>query len=144
MEVTKVHKLLLLHLKQFIVDVSLDYTTITYCNNQSSMEFAEGILVDDNDGVFSEFFSDNCSVTRTPFGFDRKQSLSSKYGLQNVVYHVRSLARFGHYTANAKWQMNDGNAEWFLSNDDNVTKIYFMEATEQSSTTTYMVLYEME
>jgi ubiquitin C-terminal hydrolase len=137
-EVTKLPNALLFHLKRFIVDVSPDYTSISYRKNQSPISFEERIPLDDGgEGLFEEFLASDVVV---PNG--------SSYAIRSVVNHIGASASCGHYTADAKreyvGEMGEEHREWTRFNDSYVTKISSSEAVADSSNTAYMIMYELE
>ena len=146
MEVTRLPKALLLHFKRFIVDVSPDYTSITYRKNQSDVFFEDTLLLDeDKGGVLGEFFA---KVVCMP---NFEGSLSSaddddkdhSYQIRSVVNHIGSSANCGHYTADAARLHPNGKRIWTRFNDSYVSKITAKEAIEDSAQTAYMVMYEL-
>lgn len=140
MEITKLPKALLFHLKRFIVDVSPDYSSISYRKDQSPVCFEERIaLENDGDGLFEEFLAPDVLLQK-----------GSSYAIRSVVNHIGSSASCGHYTADAKrlYEGEMGNKEafreWTRFNDGFVSKISPQEAVKQSTHTAYMVMYELE
>jgi len=127
MEITKLPKAMLFHLKRFIVDVSEDYTSISYSKDQSPVTFEEDLTLLEG-GVLHDFLA-----------VDAVLPLASNYHIRSVVNHIGSSASCGHYTADAKRLQS-----WTRFNDSYVTSISSADAVEQSSSTAYMILYEME
>jgi ubiquitin C-terminal hydrolase len=142
MEIIKLPRALLLHFKRFIVDVSPDYTSITYRKNQSPVAFGDHLtLLDQDTGVLSEFLAPDCE-TPTMKPFQQPQG----YSIRSVVNHIGSSASCGHYTADA-YRMVDGDdkkREWMRFNDCFVSNISSKQALEESLQTAYMVAYELE
>jgi hypothetical protein len=135
-EITKLPRALLFHLKRFIVDVSPDYTSISYRKDQSSVSYEEQVSFEEkSDGVLADFLAADVSL---PVG------ATSSYGIRSVVNHIGSSASCGHYTADAKRMYNSTEREWTRFNDSNVSKITSADAVENSSRTAYMILYEIE
>lgn len=138
-EITKLPKALLFHLKRFIVDISPDYTSISYRKDQSAVSFEEQIPLENNgDGLFEEFMAPNVALQK---GFS--------YAIRSVVNHIGSSASCGHYTADAKRlyddEMGDGETrEWTRFNDCYVSKVSSREAVTNASQTAYMIMYELE
>jgi ubiquitin C-terminal hydrolase len=161
-EITKLPRNLLFHLKRFIVDVSPDYTSVSYRKDQSAVSFKETIKLeeledeDDNDYVdygergFEEFLSADVILPK-----------GSAYEIRSVVNHVGSSANCGHYFTDAKKLHSnnknniDGRSydvkekrekllkrEWIRFNDSYVTKISKLEAVHGASQTAYMLMYE--
>ena len=62
-EIIKLPKALIVHLKRFIVDVSNDYSSITYRKNQAAFEFGHDLSLNENDhdGVLGDFLSADVS-----------------------------------------------------------------------------------
>lgn len=139
-EITKLPRALLFHLKRFIVDVSPDYTSISYRKDQSPVSFEETIQLSQGD-VITECLAPEVVI---PDGIN--------YGIRGVVNHIGTSASCGHYTADAKRQYGDTatakgtteGREWTRFNDSFVTKIPSSNAVENSSRTAYMVMYEIE
>jgi ubiquitin C-terminal hydrolase len=141
MEITQLPPFLLLHLKRFIVDVSPDYTSVSYRKNQSPVIYdAELTLHDDDMGVLSEFMAVDCSVAKVN---DRccQNDRHVVYNLRSVVNHIGSSASCGHYTADAK---RTEDPSWLRFNDSYVTSISQSNATEHSRQTAYLIMYELE
>jgi ubiquitin C-terminal hydrolase len=142
MNITKLPRAMLLHFKRFIVDVSPDYTSITYRKNQSSVSFEEHLNFDD-DGVLADFLATDVSLPDTPTSQSRTRTRPTGYRIRSVVNHIGSSASCGHYTADALLRYGD-DREWTRFNDASVSKISTHNATAQSSTTAYMIMYELE
>jgi ubiquitin C-terminal hydrolase len=138
-EIIKLPRVLLLHFKRFIVDVSPDYTSITYRKNQSPVSFGEHLTLDEDTGVLTEFLGADCETPGLPYK-------PKGYSIRSVVNHIGSSASCGHYTADA-YRLSDGGdkqREWRRFNDSFVSNISPNEALEQSLKTAYMVAYELE
>lgn len=108
-EITQLPRNLLFHLKRFIVDVSPDYSSISYRKDQSAVAFDERMELeantdgenndalrhnrvhDDEEGGFRDFLSIDCSYVK-----------GAAYEIRSVVNHIGSSASCGHYTADAK------------------------------------------
>eukprot|EP00980_Cylindrotheca_fusiformis_P006466 scaffold1377_cov126-Cylindrotheca_fusiformis.AAC.11 len=131
MEITRLPTAMLLHLKRFIVDVSPDYSSISYRKDQSPVSFQDYLGFEPDD-VLAEFLAADVSL---PPG--------DTYGIRSVVNHIGSSASCGHYTADAKRQCNTGR-EWFRFNDLYVSKIGSKDAIQDASQTAYMIMYEVE
>lgn len=133
-EITKLPRALLFHLKRFIVDVSPDYTSISYRKDQSEVSFEPELELNEHGGVLGEVLADEVAI---PYGMC--------YGIRSVVNHIGSSASCGHYTADARKVFNDeGHREWVRFNDSYVSKVTMEEAVDQAISTAYMVLYELE
>lgn len=141
MEITRLPVALLLHLKRFIVDVSDDYSSITYRKNQSDVLFDEKL---DLEGVLSEFWS--CDVS-FPEGYSplrcQQGDIKYCYKIRSVVNHMGASAACGHYTADSLRAYPGGCRRWNRFNDSHVTNISFHEAIRGSTGTAYMVMYEL-
>jgi ubiquitin C-terminal hydrolase len=135
-EITRLPKAILLHLKRFIVDVSPDYTSISYRKDQSEVSF-DATLDFDVEGVLHEFLAPDVSL---PPG--------DTYAIRTVVNHIGSSASCGHYTADANRKYgntnNNNNREWTRFNDSYVSKISSKNAIQDSCQTAYMIMYEVD
>lgn len=140
-EITKLPRALLFHLKRFIVDISPDYTSISYRKDQSPVSFEPHLELDEHSGALSEVVAiDEIILPK-----------NSRYGIRSVVNHIGSSASCGHYTADAFRVMKDDEdnlvrdkREWLRFNDSYVSKISQAEAVDNAASTAYMVLYELE
>lgn len=133
-KITKLPRALLFHLKRFIVDVSPDYSSISYRKNQTPVLIEPHLDMDENSGALGEVVATD-EIVLPP---------NSRYTIRSVVNHIGSSASCGHYTADA-WRTEDNEQrEWIRFNDSYVSKISQTEAMENSATTAYMVLYELE
>jgi ubiquitin C-terminal hydrolase len=138
MVITKLPTTLLLHLKRFIVDISPDYTSISYRKNRSSVSFEERMpLENDGDCIFEEFLAPDVAIPK-----------GSAYAIRSVVNHIGMSASCGHYTADAKhlYKTNDDaedeeTREWTRFNDSYVSKI---DSDSINNETAYMIMYELE
>ena len=65
-EITKLPRALIVHMKRFIVDVSPDYSSVTYRKNQAAIEFGESLSLNDDDhnGVLGSFLATGVSLPR--------------------------------------------------------------------------------
>ena len=135
-EITKLPPALLFHFKRFIVDVSPDYSSITYRKNQSSVEFPTSLSLDVH-SVLREFVAEDVTVPE-------QTSTNASYQIRSIVNHIGSSASCGHYTADAnRLYAATGERAWTRFNDSNVSRID--TAMGQLTTqTAYMVLYELE
>lgn len=124
MEIIKLPRALLLHCKRFIVDVSPDYSSVTYRKNQSPFEFEGNIIL-------SEFLGEG--------------SPQGRFRIRSVVNHIGSSASCGHYTADAVCTYPNGERGWMRFNDSMVTQVSVEDAMgEAAQRTAYMVMYELE
>ncbi len=133
-EITKLPRALLFHLKRFIVDVSPDYTSISYRKNQTLVSFEPYLELDEHSGALGEVVAmDELLLPQ-----------NSRYAIRSVVNHIGSSASCGHYTADAVRIDSNEQSEWIRFNDSYVTKISPLEAVNNAASTAYMVLYELE
>jgi len=165
MEITQLPRNLLLHLKRFIVDVSPDYTSISYRKDQSSVSFEERIDIETSVDK-SYHHADEEVGFRKFMALDCAHPESAAYEIRSVVNHIGSSASCGHYTADAKRRkksmnerenetgdyVSDANEineaawderQWTRFNDSYVTKITSTEAVKDASRTAYMIMYEL-
>lgn len=143
MHVTRLPRAMLLHFKRFIVDVSPDYTSITYRKNQSSVSFEEKLNFD-GDSVLADFLATDVSLPDSSHS-QNTRTRPTGYRIRSVVNHIGSSASCGHYTADALLRYgSDDRREWTRFNDASVSKISTHNAIAQSSTTAYMIMYELE
>ena len=132
LEITKLPPALLFHFKRFIVDISPDYSSITYRKNQSAVQFPSSLSLDVR-SVLGEFLSEDASLP--------VQALeSSCYQIRSVCNHIGSSASCGHYTADAHRTYGMGERAWTRFNDDYVSRL---DSAMSAATTAYMVLYEL-
>jgi len=131
-EITRLPKAILLHLKRFIVDVSPDYTSISYRKDQSAVSF-DASLDFDMEGVLHDYLAPDVSL---PPG--------DTYAIRCVVNHIGSSTACGHYTADAQRVYDKNNREWTRFNDSLVSKVSAKNALQDSSQTAYMIMYEVD
>eukprot|EP00545_Synedropsis_sp_CCMP1620_P000513 CAMPEP_0119005596 /NCGR_PEP_ID=MMETSP1176-20130426/1819_1 /TAXON_ID=265551 /ORGANISM="Synedropsis recta cf, Strain CCMP1620" /LENGTH=563 /DNA_ID=CAMNT_0006957427 /DNA_START=134 /DNA_END=1825 /DNA_ORIENTATION=+ len=145
-EITKLPPALLFHFKRFIVDVSPDYSSVTYRKNQSSVEFSERLSLDDAHSVLKEFMADDVTVPEPPTSaLHFATTTTPSYQIRSIVNHIGSSASCGHYTADGNRLTTGGDRTWTRFNDSIVTSITPEEAMGKSTTkTAYMVLYELQ
>jgi ubiquitin C-terminal hydrolase len=137
MEITELPKALLLHFKRFIVDVSPDYTSVSYRKNQSVVAFDDRLEYgQDSGGVLTEFLATDCQEPEA-------NSISQAYALRSVVNHIGSTANCGHYTADSEREYSNGTRRWTRFNDSYVSGLSPAEAIDASQRTAYMVMYEV-
>jgi ubiquitin C-terminal hydrolase len=135
-EITKLPPALLIHFKRFIVDVSPDYSSVTYRKNQSPVDFSETLPLDAH-SVLREFMADDVTVPTTMLFGDA-------YQIRSIVNHIGSSASCGHYTADGNRLYANGERNWTRFNDSNVSRISSEEAMSQATKkTAYMVMYEL-
>jgi len=141
-EIMKLPRALLLHFKRFIVEVSQDYSSVSYRKDQSPVHFDSCLSLDENAGVIGEFLAPDCSLPQS-----NRSSVSTQpsYSIRSVVNHIGSSAGSGHYTADAHRKYGtDNKRQWARFNDDFVSLVGCKEATEDSCATAYLVMYELE
>lgn len=140
MEIVELPRALIFHFKRFIVDVSDDFSSVSYRKNQSIVAFDEELTLDeDAGGVLNEFLADDCQPPPPSMSGE-----SPVYALRSVVNHMGFSVNCGHYTADAKRMYDNGDRQWTRFNDSMVSRISSEEAIEESQRTAYMVLYEIE
>jgi len=143
MEITRLPRALMLHFKRFIVDVSPDYTSITYRKNQSSVAYDKCLSIKEENGVLGEFLAQDVSVPEIIDYNSYLDCMERYYSIRSVVNHIGSSAGCGHYTADANRTYSDGTRKWTRFNDASVSLINETNAIEDSSRTVYMVMYEL-
>ena len=152
-EITQLPRNLLFHLKRFIVDVSPDYSSISYRKDQSAVVFDErmeleatpdntktyhplhSLVHDDEEWGFRDFLAPDCVYQQ-----------GQAYEIRSVVNHIGSSASCGHYTADAKRLTDDEDGEsreWIRFNDSYVSSISKTEAVQDATKTAYMIMYEL-
>jgi len=167
MEIIQLPRALLLHMKRFIVDISPDYSRISYRKNQAAIEFGEELSLnsDDQCGILGDFLGKDVqypfSINKRTIASDDESSCSENdvaettFKIRSIVNHIGSSASCGHYTADArklykkkdKVQSNDieieKNLEWTRFNDSYVSRINDCDAMQgQAQKTAYMLMYE--
>lgn len=129
MTVKKLPMYMLVHFKRFIVDVSPDYSSISYRKDGSEVYYGESLIVDD-------------SVASL-------QNESCHYKLQSLVHHIGASAASGHYIADSVAAVpgneeEEENNQWLRFNDSFVQKIASKDAIDESRHTAYMAMYRLE
>eukprot|EP00934_Nitzschia_sp_Nitz4_P003507 Nitzschia sp. Nitz4//scaffold177_size45885//32499//34499//NITZ4_007210-RA/size45885-processed-gene-0.49-mRNA-1//-1//CDS//3329539070//3497//frame0 len=133
MQLTKMPKALLFHLKRFIVDVSPDYSSVSYRKDQTAVLFDKTLEVAEHTGVLHEFMASDVVMPR-----------NASYQIRSIVNHIGNTASCGHYTADGYRQSaGSSEREWLRFNDCQVSKISSAEVMENGSSTAYMILYEL-
>ena len=167
MEIIQLPRALLLHMKRFIVDVSPDYSRISYRKNQAAIDFGKELSLnsDDQCGILGDFLGKDVQF---PFSVE-KQTITNheesdcgeedvaetSYKIRSIVNHIGSSASCGHYTADARKLYgkndikeripieNEKKLEWTRFNDSSVSRINDYEAMQgQAQKTAYMLMYE--
>lgn len=151
LEISKLPRAMLLHCKRFIVDVSPDYSSITYRKNQSPFTFNEGLSLSP-EGLLGEFLASDVDIStgdeEASWGLrdsDEMDDEQRSYRIRSVVNHIGSSASCGHYTCDASRLYSNGERQWTRFNDARVYKVSDDDAMGSSAQrTAYMVLYELE
>jgi ubiquitin C-terminal hydrolase len=140
MEIERLPRALLLHFKRFIVDISDDYSSISYRKNQSSFSFDDKLEFEqDIGGVLADCVSKDVIVYQQ--NCDDHQGC---YKIRSVVNHIGSSTSCGHYTADAlRVYPGQPDRQWTRFNDSFVSKISATDAINNSSNTAYLVMYEL-
>lgn len=133
-EITKLPPALLVHFKRFIVDVSPDYSSVTYRKNQSAVEFPSSLSLE-MDALLRDFLAEDVTVpeSTTP--------TTPAYHIRSICHHIGPSASCGHYTADANRLYGPGERAWTRFNDASVSRLTSPNGAAQ---TAYMVLYELE
>jgi ubiquitin C-terminal hydrolase len=133
--ITQLPKCLLLHFKRFIVDVSPDYTSVSYRKNRATVSF-EDTLSFQQDSLLQEFVDSDSPAIAS----------QQAYSLRSVIHHMGASASCGHYTADCKRRTtdDDDSLEWYRFNDEMVQSITPMAAIDHAQRTAYLVLYEVQ
>jgi len=147
MEITKLPRALLLHFKRFIVDVSPDYTSISYRKNQSPFTFEKTLPLSAESGVLGDFLAPSVTVPKRidqhhSATLSESSSKRSSYSIRSLVNHMGSSAGCGHYAADANKLYSDGTRNWTRFNDARVSRISEKNAISDSSRNVYMAMYE--
>ena len=123
LEITKLPPALLIHCKRFIVDVSPDYSSITYRKNQSPFSFGKALSTG-TDGILGEFLAEDVDIPEAPWSlhdYDDDAEMSDaerSYSIRSVVNHIGSSASCGHYTCDAsRLYPATGERRWTRFND---------------------------
>lgn len=163
LEIYKLPRALLVHCKRFIVDVSPDYSSITYRKNQSPFHFGD-VLSASSDGILGEFLADDVDIPPRDEGRwslrhvddeddemgdsdvdDEMGDSERSYRIRSVVNHIGSSASCGHYTCDASRLYPNGERQWTRFNDSWVSQVSTDDAMGASAQkTAYMVMYELE
>ena len=150
MEITKLPRAMLFHCKRFIVDVSPDYSSITYRKNQSPFQFSDALSAS-QDGILGEFLATDVDIPEQQdsrwngLHEDAMDDDELAYRIRSVVNHIGSSASCGHYTADGNRMYSNGERRWTRFNDSIVSEVSAEEAMRGSAQrTAYMVMYELE
>jgi ubiquitin C-terminal hydrolase len=133
-EITKLPPALLVHFKRFIVDVSPDYSSVTYRKNQSAVEFPASLSLE-MDALLRDFVAEDVTVPESTM------PTAPAYHIRSICHHIGPSASCGHYTADANRLYGAGERAWTRFNDANVSRLTSPNGAAQ---TAYMVLYELE
>lgn len=154
MEITRLPRALLVHFKRFIVELSPDYSSITYRKNQSQVDFPERLPLHEGDGFLSEFLASDVTIperscsSMIPWVGDDASMYdvdARTYNIRSVVNHIGSSASCGHYTADSSRLYHTGERKWTRFNDSVVSSLSKDEAMGAfAKKTAYMVMYELE
>ena len=151
LEISKLPRALLVHCKRFLVDISPDYSNITYRKNQSPFSFSDSLSASP-DGILGEFLADDVDVAAKEearwalHDNDDEMGVAERsYRIRSVVNHIGSSASCGHYTCDASRLYPNGERQWTRFNDARVFRISVEDAMGASAQrTAYMVMYELE
>jgi len=132
MKIISLPKVILLHLKRFIVaerpGVSNDTKELVLKKNRAAVELSQALSID------KTLLLDN----------DCDSSGSKSYRLRSVVHHIGDTADSGHYTTDAlRANSVDGKDRW-VSYDDGITteqKLETVVGSIHNQKTAYMLLY---
>lgn len=155
-QIAKLPKALIIHLKRFIVDISEDYSSISYRKNDCPVELDNILSLRDNDNTSSLATSltndvkfpnhsqteddeiDTISVESEVSYIDILKK-NQRYEIRGVVHHLGESAHCGHYTADALRE-----EAWLRFNDAYVTSMGKSEMlTNGFQQTCYMVSYDL-
>jgi ubiquitin C-terminal hydrolase len=150
LEITKLPHALLIHCKRFIVDVSPDYSSVTYRKNQSPFSFGE-TLSTGTDGILDEFLAEDVDIPEAPWSLHGHHNDDTdmtdaelSYSIRSVVNHIGSSASCGHYTCDAsRLYPASGERRWTRFNDSRVSEISTEDAMG-ATRSAYLVMYELD
>ena len=132
-EITRLPRVLLLHFKRFLVDVSPDYSSVTYRKNTSNVSFEESMSLQPSRGFLADYLATDCELPED----------SDTYEARGVVNHIGSSASCGHYTADGLRPYSTDTREWTRFNDSIVSRIAPIDAVHRSFHSAYIVAYEL-
>ena len=149
-EISKLPRALLLHFKRFIVDVSPDYSSVSYRKDARQVQFCDAIVVDamaeaNVEGATSlvEYLSSDCALPPTT----GENGSQRTYQLRGIVNHIGKNANRGHYTAvtyTGAPKSGDESLVYTKFNDERVLPISAEDATgKQAQSTAYILLYAL-
>ena len=163
MEISKLAKSLLLHLKRFEVTITEDFEINTrkslrkvefeedldlsyYCNKSTSGFDINGENDESKVGeILSASDEDEASLTLNDSDTTTHTTSSSIYALRSVIHHIGSTSSCGHYTADALVSFNTKKGhtkkQWMKFNDSQSRKLRKDEVLN-SQETAYLVMYE--
>lgn len=133
-EITKLPPALLVHFKRFIIDVSPDYSSVTYRKNQSAVEFPASLSLE-MDALLRDFVAEDVTIPEST------SPTVPAYQIRSICHHIGPSASCGHYTADANRLYGRGERAWTRFNDASVSRLTSPNGATQ---TAYMVLYELE
>ena len=149
-EISKLPRALLLHFKRFIVDVSPDYSSVSYRKDARQVQFCDEIVVDAGaeknvEGATSlaDFLSPDCSGP----ALVGENGSPGTYKLRGIVNHIGKTANRGHYTAvtyTGVPESGDESLVYTKFNDECVVPISAEAATgKHAQSTAYILLYAL-
>ena len=134
MKILSVPKVILLHLKRFMVvekQGAEETTELVFKKNKVPVELTTDLSV-------GKLLTDNQSSSKLPM---------ENYGLKSIVHHIGNTANSGHYTADAlRADPEDGGDRW-VSFDDGIVAEKSLDKIVQSvrnQKTAYMLLYSRD
>ncbi|GFH60198.1 hypothetical protein CTEN210_16674 [Chaetoceros tenuissimus] len=155
-QIAKLPKALIIHLKRFIVDISDDYSSISYRKNDSPVELDNILSLRDNDNNSSLATSLTNDVTfpnhsqteddeidamsvESEVSYIDIQKKNQRYEIRGAVHHLGESAICGHYTADVLRE-----EAWLRFNDAYVTSMGDNEMlTNGFQQSCYMVSYDL-
>ena len=141
LQIVRLPKALLLHLKRFIVSPSL---TQPFRKNKAAVDYSNTLSL-------RQFSCQNVTLPSSPSLPSLVQDDSTKtnplsYSLKSLVHHIGSNANCGHYVTDAfcvNEAVMDGEC-WKRFDDSNVSSITRDDVvSEESKKNAYMLLYEL-
>ena len=133
MKILSVPKVILLHLKRFMVveKQGVEETELVFKKNKAPVELTTDLSV-------GKLLTDNQSSGKLPM---------EEYRLKSIVHHIGNTANSGHYTADAlRADPEDGGDRW-VSFDDGIVAEKSLDKIVQpvrNQKTAYMLLYSRD